>query len=111
MRAPLTDPPLLLPPCCRQASASTKDSFFQRKLAENAHRPEGLPPSQGGKYVGFGSAPAPQRPGAGAAAGSINVDEVGGCRAAGLAVCIGVWRQQLWEAQSTWLLPCCRRSA
>ncbi len=33
---------------------------------ENAAKPEGLPPSQGGKYVGFGStpAPAPQRAGA-----------------------------------------------
>ncbi len=26
---------------------------------ENASKPEGLPPSQGGKYVGFGSGPAP----------------------------------------------------
>ena len=28
-------------------------------LQENAGRPEGLPPNQGGKYVGFGSTPAP----------------------------------------------------
>ncbi|XP_030481316.1 probable ADP-ribosylation factor GTPase-activating protein AGD6 [Cannabis sativa] len=42
-----------------EASAAGKDSFFQRKLAENDSRPEGLPPSQGGKYVGFGSSPAP----------------------------------------------------
>lgn len=37
------------------ASAATKDSFFARKQQENAGRPEGLPPNQGGKYVGFGS--------------------------------------------------------
>ena len=40
-----------------EASAASKDSFFARKQAENASRPEGLPPSQGGKYVGFGSGP------------------------------------------------------
>ena len=40
-------------------------------VQENASRPEGLPPNQGGKYVGFGSTPAPaskptrQRGGAG----------------------------------------------
>lgn len=28
-------------------------------LQENASRPEGVPPSQGGKYVGFGSSPGP----------------------------------------------------
>lgn len=42
-----------------EASAADKDNFFARKLAENESRPEGLPPSQGGKYVGFGSSPAP----------------------------------------------------
>lgn len=125
-------PPPTLPP---QASAAEKDSFFQRRQAENASRPEGLPPSQGacrcsyavaaevdggslcwkhdrqqelriglawaagaeadasaacsqaphpspkhagGKYVGFGSTPAP-RPGGGGGPGGpggINVDEV-----------------------------------
>lgn len=30
-----------------QASAADKDNFFTRKIAENASRPEGLPPSQG----------------------------------------------------------------
>ena len=29
------------------ASANDKDNFFNRKLVENASRPEGLPPSQG----------------------------------------------------------------
>ncbi|XP_004249530.1 probable ADP-ribosylation factor GTPase-activating protein AGD6 [Solanum lycopersicum] len=38
-----------------EASAANKDNFFARKMAENDSRPEGLPPSQGGKYVGFGS--------------------------------------------------------
>ncbi|KAG0446969.1 hypothetical protein HPP92_028583 [Vanilla planifolia] len=41
------------------ASTANKDSFFFRKMEENASRPEGLPPSQGGKYVGFGSTPSP----------------------------------------------------
>ena len=33
------------------------EAFFARKGGENASRPEGLPPSQGGKYAGFGSTP------------------------------------------------------
>jgi len=36
---------------------SQKNDFFARKQEENATRPEGLHPSQGGKYVGFGSSP------------------------------------------------------
>ena len=31
------------------------EAYFARKGAENAQRPENVPPSQGGKYVGFGS--------------------------------------------------------
>ncbi|KAL8259716.1 hypothetical protein R6Q59_027669 [Mikania micrantha] len=42
-----------------EASAAGKEGFFARKMAENESRPEGLPPSQGGKYVGFGSTPTP----------------------------------------------------
>ncbi|KAA8518875.1 hypothetical protein F0562_016351 [Nyssa sinensis] len=42
-----------------EASAANKEGFFARKMVENESRPEGLPPSQGGKYVGFGSTPAP----------------------------------------------------
>lgn len=41
-----------------ERSASAKDDFFARKQRENSMRPEGIPPSQGGKYVGFGSQPA-----------------------------------------------------
>ncbi|WVZ07356.1 hypothetical protein V8G54_020702 [Vigna mungo] len=44
-----------------EASAANKEDFFARKRAENESRPEGLPPSQGGKYVGFGSSPAPSQ--------------------------------------------------
>ncbi|XP_027348844.1 probable ADP-ribosylation factor GTPase-activating protein AGD6 [Abrus precatorius] len=44
-----------------EASAANKESFFAKKMAENESRPEGLPPSQGGKYVGFGSSPAPMQ--------------------------------------------------
>ncbi|KAL8039409.1 hypothetical protein ABFX02_10G035400 [Erythranthe guttata] len=42
-----------------EESAANKEGFFARKMAENESRPEGLPPSQGGKYVGFGSSPSP----------------------------------------------------
>lgn len=42
-----------------EASAANKESFFARKIEENESRPEGIPPSQGGKYVGFGSTPPP----------------------------------------------------
>jgi ADP-ribosylation factor GTPase-activating protein 1 len=62
-----------------QDSAAHKESFFERRMMENASRPEGLPPSQGGKYVGFGSAPAP-RPGGGAGGlgpGASGIDDVG----------------------------------
>ncbi|PIA54902.1 hypothetical protein AQUCO_00901067v1 [Aquilegia coerulea] len=38
-----------------QSSAADKENYFAKKMAENEMRPEGLPPSQGGKYVGFGS--------------------------------------------------------
>ena len=41
---------------------SAKEDFFARKVMENAQRPEGIPPSQGGKLVGIGSSP-PPRPG------------------------------------------------
>ncbi|XP_077212913.1 ARF-GAP domain 7 [Tasmannia lanceolata] len=42
-----------------EASATGKEGYFARKMAENDSRPEGIPPSQGGKYVGFGSTPLP----------------------------------------------------
>ncbi|KAJ7557918.1 hypothetical protein O6H91_04G015900 [Diphasiastrum complanatum] len=52
-----------------EASAAGKEGFFARKQAENASRPEGIPPSQGGKYVGFGSAANRAPPPAKSAAG------------------------------------------
>ncbi|KAG2483137.1 hypothetical protein HYH03_017983 [Edaphochlamys debaryana] len=48
-----------------ESSAANKESFFARKMQENNSRPDHLPPSQGGKYVGFGSAPAPKAAGGG----------------------------------------------
>ncbi|CAA0842870.1 ADP-ribosylation factor GTPase-activating protein AGD7 [Striga hermonthica] len=42
-----------------EASAANKEGFFARKMAENESRPDNIPPSQGGKYVGFGSSPPP----------------------------------------------------
>jgi len=60
-----------------QASAAVKDAFFERRLQENASRPDGLPPSQGGKYVGFGSTPAPRPGAAGRPGGGAATDDVG----------------------------------
>ncbi|XP_050716934.1 ADP-ribosylation factor GTPase-activating protein 1-like isoform X4 [Eriocheir sinensis] len=38
---------------------SQTESFFSRIQEENASRPDNLPPSQGGRYSGFGSCPNP----------------------------------------------------
>ncbi|KAF3606235.1 hypothetical protein DY000_02050707 [Brassica cretica] len=34
-----------------EASAANKKSFFAKRMAENKSKPEGLPPSQGGKSM------------------------------------------------------------
>lgn len=36
-----------------------RDSFFNNQIQKNASRPADLPPSQGGKYAGFGNTSAP----------------------------------------------------
>lgn len=46
-----------------ERSAAGKEDFFARKQAENANRRSDLPPSQGGKYAGFGSSSMPPRNG------------------------------------------------
>jgi len=38
-----------------------KEDYFKKRQMENDTRPDNLPPSQGGKYVGFGSSPAPSQ--------------------------------------------------
>ncbi|KAK3592161.1 hypothetical protein CHS0354_019452 [Potamilus streckersoni] len=38
-----------------------KDEFFDRIQNQNASRPADLPPSQGGRYAGFGNTPLPQK--------------------------------------------------
>jgi len=43
----------------RDEMGREKEDFFQRKLNENQNKRNDLPPSQGGKYVGFGSSPLP----------------------------------------------------
>lgn len=46
----------------RNASPGQKqknEAYFARMGAENNSRPDNLPPSQGGKYAGFGSSPMP----------------------------------------------------
>lgn len=37
------------------------ETYFARMGVENANRPDGLPPNQGGKFTGFGSDPTPQQ--------------------------------------------------
>jgi len=73
-----TTPPVGYSAAQLQASAAGKDAYFERRLQENAARPEGLPPNQGGKYIGFGSAPAPAaRPGgSGSGRGSEEVSQM-----------------------------------
>jgi hypothetical protein len=66
------------------ASAANKEEFFARKMQENNSKPDHLPPSQGGKYVGFGSTPAP-RPPSGMHAGGNSVDDVTALLSKGLA--------------------------
>lgn len=58
-----------------QSSAANKGAFFDRKMAENANRAEGVHPSQGGKYVGFGSTPSPSQ-GGGGNMGGAGVNEI-----------------------------------
>lgn len=54
-----------------ETSAANKDAFFARRMQENANKAEGVAPSQGGKYVGFGSgAPSPSRSRPGSAGSS-----------------------------------------
>lgn len=55
-------PPLLQPRAVGLRSPASLPLTFAAQ--ENARKSEALPPSQGGKYVGFGSTPAP-RPGSG----------------------------------------------
>jgi ADP-ribosylation factor GTPase-activating protein 1 len=50
------------PSLAESRKAKVDDKYFSKLGAENASRPADLPPSQGGKYAGFGSAsPEPTR--------------------------------------------------
>lgn len=52
------------------------EAYFAKKGSENANRPEGLAPSQGGKYGGFGSGPAEPPVGTSSAGGGApGIDE------------------------------------
>ncbi|PNS17434.1 hypothetical protein CAC42_7117 [Sphaceloma murrayae] len=62
------------------AQKAQNEAYFARMGAENAHRPEGVMPSQGGKYAGFGSSPMPDKsddPGAAPALDDFQKDPVG----------------------------------
>lgn len=41
----------------QQGAGSGNEAFFERLGGQNASRPDHLPPSQGGRYAGFGSQP------------------------------------------------------
>ncbi|KAK7544751.1 uncharacterized protein J3D65DRAFT_610626 [Phyllosticta citribraziliensis] len=43
------------------SSKVKNETYFAQLGAENANRPDGLPPNQGGKFTGFGSDPFPER--------------------------------------------------
>lgn len=61
-------------PTSTSGKVKVDDKYFAGLGAANAHRPADLPPSQGGKYAGFGSAgPEPERNNGGA--GLPGVDE------------------------------------
>jgi len=47
------------PASVNASSKERNEAYFSRLGSENANRSADLPPSQGGKYAGFGSAPAP----------------------------------------------------
>ncbi|POS80718.1 ADP-ribosylation factor GTPase-activating protein GCS1 [Diaporthe helianthi] len=46
-------------PSTSGGKAKVDDKYFEGLGAANAARPDNLPPSQGGKYAGFGNTPAP----------------------------------------------------
>jgi len=52
------------------------DRYFAKLGADNASRPAELPPSQGGKYAGFGNTPMPQGGGSGGGAALPGLDEL-----------------------------------
>lgn len=59
-------------------SAAGKEDFFARKVHENAMKPVGVAPSQGGKYVGFGSTPAVSNQMSSSGMSSSGIDDVTG---------------------------------
>ncbi|KAI9167153.1 ADP-ribosylation factor GTPase-activating protein GCS1 [Paramyrothecium foliicola] len=48
-------------PALQGGKTKVDDKYFARLGADNANRSESLPPSQGGKYAGFGNTPAPSQ--------------------------------------------------
>ena len=68
-----------MPACLLHCPEGCGAHSYSTGVQENAAKPDGLHPSQGGKYVGFGSssAPAARRQGGGAGAGGgVGLDDV-----------------------------------
>ncbi|WRT69796.1 uncharacterized protein IL334_006787 [Kwoniella shivajii] len=61
-----------LNPSIAPAQKAENEAFFERMGNNNANRPDHLPPSQGGKYAGFGSSPSytPDQGGSGSGSGN-----------------------------------------
>lgn len=62
------------PGAARGSKAKVDDKYFAKLGADNAARPDDLPPSQGGKYAGFGNMP--QSSGSNGQGGIPGFDEV-----------------------------------
>lgn len=87
------------------ASSSAKvqnESYFARLGGANATRSANLPPSQGGKYSGFGSTPAPDMGGASSsAAGVPTLDEFSRDPVAALTKGFGFFTTQVAKSAKT----------
>jgi ADP-ribosylation factor GTPase-activating protein 1 len=59
------------------AQKARNESYFAGLGTTNSQRPDGLPPSQGGKYTGFGSTPPPPPPAEGISVEEFTTDPLG----------------------------------
>lgn len=86
------------------ASSSAKvqnESYFARLGGANASRSANLPPSQGGKYSGFGSTPAPDMGTGSSAAGVPTLDEFSRDPVAALTKGFGFFTTQVAKSAKT----------
>lgn len=92
------------PRSASSASSSAKvhnESYFARLGGANASRSADLPPSQGGKYSGFGSAPGPEAAAAAAVVGVPTLDEFSRDPVAALTKGFGFFTTQVAKSAKT----------